>query len=127
VHSNGLSHRKVLLIDEQAHVLRVIRLNLDRHGYEVEMAVSSENALNMVQENQYDAVIITSDLPDMSTQQLCELIELKAGRHCPLTLVGADENDGWINSLLSAERLEKPVSLRWIVARLSNAFGDANK
>jgi two-component system KDP operon response regulator KdpE len=127
VHSDGQSHRNVLLIDEQAHVLRVMRLNLRRHGYDVEMAMSSENALHMVQKNRYDVVIITSDLPDMSARKLCELFELKAGSKCPLTLVGAVDNDSWINQSLFAEKLEKPVSLRWIVARLSEAFGDFNK
>lgn len=127
VHSDDSSHRKVLVIDEQAHVLRVLRLNLDRHGYKVEMAMSSENALQLVQENQYDVVIITSDLPDMSAQQLCELFELKTSPRCPLTLVGAADNDSWINSQAFTERLEKPVSLRWIVARLDEAFGGLNK
>jgi DNA-binding response OmpR family regulator len=127
VHSDGQSHRRVLLIDEQAHVLRVLRLNLDRHGYEAEMAMSSENALYMVQENQFDVVIITSDLPDMSAQQLCEIFELKAGLKCPLILVGVTDKDSWINSSPSVERMEKPVSLLWIVARLNEAFGDFNK
>lgn len=127
VHSDGQSHRKVLLVDEQAHVLRVMRLNLDRHGYDVEMAMNSENALRLVLENQYDVIIITSDLPDMSAQQLCENIELKAAQNCPLTLVGAIDDDSWVQSSEFAEKLEKPVSLRWIVARLSDLFGDFNQ
>lgn len=127
VHSKAQLHRKVLLIDEQAHVLRVMRLNLDRYGYEVEMAMSSGSALHMVQENSYDVVIITSDLPDMSTQQLCESFKLKAGPHCPLMLVGASDSDSWINHSTFVEKLEIPVRLHWIVARLSQAFGDADK
>lgn len=126
-HSDVQSPRKVLLVDEQAHVLRVMRLNLDRHGYDVEMAVNSENALHLVLESRYDVVIITSDLPDMSAQQLCENIELKAGPNCPLTLVGAINDDSWIQSSAFAEKLENPVSLRWIVARLSEVFGDFNQ
>jgi DNA-binding response OmpR family regulator len=126
VHSDALSRRKVLVVDEQAHILRVMRLNLGRHGYEVEMAMSSENALQLVQENQYDVVIITSDLPDMSAQKLCEHFELRASPKCPIALVMAAENDSWINSSAFAERLEKPLSLRWIIARLSEAFGDVN-
>jgi len=124
VHSGDQLHRKLLLIDEQAHVLRVLRLNLDRHGYDVDVAKSSENALSMVRENQYNVIIITSDLPDMSAQQLCELFDKKSGPNCPLMLVGATENDSWINSLSSVLRLEKPVSLRWIVARLNDVFGE---
>jgi len=127
VHSECQSPRKVLLVDEQAHILRVVRLNLDRHGYAVDMAMSSENALHMVQQNRYDVVIITSDLPDMSAQQLCELFEQKTSPKSPLTLVGIADGDSWINSSAFVERLEKPVSLRWIVARLSHAFGDSSE
>ena len=126
-HSDAQPRRRVLLIDEQAHVLRVMRLNLNRYGYEVEMAMSSENALRLVQDNQYGMVIITSDLPDMSAQQLYENFEVKVGLLCPATLVGTAGDDSWINSTTFAERLEKPVSLVSIVARLSEAFGDINK
>jgi len=126
VHGDGQLRRKVLLIDEQAHVLRVLRLNLDRHGYEVDMAMCSESALRMVQENQYSVIIITSDLADMSAQQLCEFSEKKSQLQYPLLFVGASEDETWIDSLSFVNRLEKPVSLRWIVARLNEAFGESN-
>ena len=124
VHSEGAAQRKVLLVDEQAHILRVIRLNLGRHGYEVDMALNSENALRLIRENQYDVLIITSDLPDMTAKRLCENLEYQLVNNRPLILVGAREEDTWLDSSKAAERLDIPVSLRWIVARLSEAFGD---
>lgn len=126
-HSGSQLRCKVLLIDEQAHVLRVLRLNLDRHGYDADVARSSEKALLMVQENQYNVIIITSDLPDMSAQQLCELFEKKSEPDCPLMLVGTTGNDKWINSHSCVERLEKPVSLPWVVTRLNDAFGECSQ
>ena len=124
VHSEGAAQRKVLLVDEQAHILRVIRLNLGRHGYEVDMALNSENALCLIRENHYDVLIITSDLPDMTAKRLCENLEHQLVNNRPLILVGAREEDTWLDSSTAAERLDVPVSLRWIVARLSEAFGD---
>ncbi len=124
VHSDSQVVRKVLLVDEQAHILRVLRLNLDRQGYEVDMALNSENALFMMREHSYDVLIITSDLPDMSARQLCENLEQQLVNNNPLVLVGAREDDAWLESSSTAERLDVPVSLRWIVARLSEAFGD---
>ncbi|MFK8078525.1 MAG: PleD family two-component system response regulator [Granulosicoccus sp.] len=127
VHSEGAAQRKVLLVDEQAHILRVIRMNLGRHGYEVDMALSVENALCLIRENHYDVVIITSDLPDMSAKRLCEKLEHQLVNNRPLILVGAREDEEtWLDSSEVAERLDVPVSLRWIVARLSEAFGDYN-
>ena len=124
VHSDRAAQRKVLLVDEQAHILRVMRLNLDRHGYEVDMAMSSENALNLIREKQYDVLIITSDLPDITAKTLCENLEQQLVNNRPLILVGAREEETWLESSTAAERLDVPVSLRWIVARLSEAFGD---
>lgn len=123
-HSESAAQRKVLLVDEQAHILRVMRLNLDRHGYEVDMALCSENALSLIRENQYDVLIITSDLPDMTAKTLCENLEQQLVSNRPLILVGAREDEIWLESSAAAERLDIPVSLRWIVARLSEAFGD---
>ena len=37
--------RRVLLVDDEPHVSRVIKIALDRKGYEVEMARNGEEAL----------------------------------------------------------------------------------
>jgi len=115
--------RRILLVDEQAHVLRVIRLNLDRHGYAVDTALNSENALLLVKEHHYDVLIMTSDMPDMSIRQLCD----NAARNCvtcmPLILVKRASGDDWIDDSSVVERLGTPVSLRWIVTRLDEMFG----
>ncbi len=92
--------------------------------YEVDMALNSENALCLIRENHYDVLIITSDLPDMTAKRLCENLEHQLVNNRPLILVGAREEDTWLDSSKAAERLDVPVSLRWIVARLSEAFGD---
>jgi len=74
--SSGSPDRyRVLLVDEQAHVLRVLRMNLDRQGYDVETATNSEEALAHLRQGFIDVLIITSDLPDMSARRLCEKIE----------------------------------------------------
>jgi two-component system, OmpR family, alkaline phosphatase synthesis response regulator PhoP len=121
---DAMSQRKVLLVDEQAHVLRVMRLNLGRHGYEVDTALSSEAALLMLRDNTYDALIITSDMPDMSNKELCKYASERSRIPIALMLVGTSMDDEWLVHSAIAEKLDKPISLRWIVARLSEVFGD---
>ena len=117
--------KRILLIDEQAHVLRVIRMNLDRHGFIVDLGLNSENALLLMREQRYDALIMTSDLPDLTTRQLCDT----AARYCcatvPLILVIGSRDDEWIDHSSGVERLETPVSLRCIETRLQEVFGTA--
>jgi len=116
--------RRILLVDEEAHVLRVMRLNLDRHGYEVDTALSSEAALQLLREQTYDVLIMSGEMPDMCAQQLCESAAAQLSTAVPLMLIIARDDDSWIDGVSYVERLDKPVSLRWIVARLSETFGD---
>ena len=120
----AVPQRRILLVDEEAHVLRVMRLNLDRHGYEVDTALSCESALQSLREQPYDVVIMSGEMPDMSAQHLCENVASQTKDGVPLMLIMASPDDAWIDTLSCVERLDKPVSLRWIVARLSERFGD---
>ena len=121
------SMKRILLVDDQAHVLRVMKLILDRNGYEVDTALSGDVALGMLHEYDYDVLITDADMPRMDGQQLCRQVQRQFADTAPLTFVIADnieENtNDWIAEFPNTECLEKPVSLRWLVARLSEYFG----
>lgn len=119
--------RRILLVDEQAHVLRVIRLNLERCGYLVDAVVSAELALQHVRAHRYDALIMTSDLPEMTSGQLCERTRIlldgsSTDMRKPLILVGRDQDTEWTSQVDYCEPLSRPVSLRLILARLVEHF-----
>lgn len=119
--------RRILLVDEQAHVLRVIRLNMERCGYLVDAVLSAELALQHVRAYCYDAVIMTSDLPEMTSGQLCERTQVLlegSSRYVrkPLILVGRDQDAEWKSEFNYCEPFSRPVSLRLILARLGKHF-----
>ncbi len=119
--------RRILLVDEQAHVLRVIRLNLERCGYQVDAVLSAEMAFQHVRVHRYDAVIMTSDLPDMTSGQLCDQTQVLLDGHGPdsqrpLILVGRDEGVEWASEMDNREPLSRPVSLKLILALLGAHF-----
>ncbi len=124
INSASVLARRVLLVDEQAHVLRVMRVNLDRHGYEVDTALSASNALQLLREQAYDALIVTSSVPDMSGRELYEMATQKSENSLQLVLICANDDNQWIDSSTIAEQLDRPISLRWVVARLGEIFGD---
>jgi len=122
VHSDNGSKPRILVVDEQAHILRVLRSNLERDGYLVDMALSSESALSLMQVKQHDVLIITSDLPDMNAWQLCDNVENQLGKDSPLILVSAGQAFSWKKKIARIERLAMPVSLKQIVGRLHDEF-----
>jgi len=123
---------RILLVDDQAHVLRVIKLSLDRNGFEVDTALSAEIALDMLQQgkldtNPYDVVITDMDMPVMDGQQLANCINRRFEGQAPLIFLVGEESDQqlaeWAESQTSTEIVEKPMSLRWLVSRLNGYFG----
>ena len=117
-HDHG---RRVLVVDDEAHVLRVLRLSLDRNGYDVDTALDGEVALRMLCERRYAALITSSELAPAG-RGLCDSVRRRHGAAAPLMLVmDGDDRDqaSWGDEPNGVERVERPVSLRWIVARLN--------
>ena len=118
--------KRILLVDDEAHVLRVMRLSLDRNGYEVDTALDGEVALRMLREQRYAALVVGAEFAP-GGRGLCESIAGLFGTDAPLMLVLDEEGDeerSWAAAAPGVERVERPLSLRWIVARLNEYFGD---
>ena len=123
--------KRILLVDDEAHVLRVMKLSLERNGYDVDTALSDDVALSMLREQDYHALITDLDMPKMSGRHLCKTVRSRHGDSILIFVIVSTASDDtvpeqldWIKSEVNMETLEKPVSLRWIVARLNEFFGD---
>lgn len=125
--------RRVLLVEEQAHVVRVIRHNLERCGFQVESSANTDGALQLMMADTFDALIMTSEQSAVDIRALCmRCPELLAGHvlldpvksvaKAPLMLVCCDEADDLAQQLPGFERLSHPVSLKYIVGRLGEAL-----
>lgn len=127
---------KILLVEEQAHVMRVIRHNLERCGFQVESAQNADCALRLMMSCRFDALILTGEQPSADIRALCmrgqDLLAstLTPGNEAwasPLMLVSCSHSDELALELgrdvPGFERLDHPVSLKRIVERLSETLG----
>src|ERR1700712_2143378 len=57
---------RVLVIDDEPHILRALRINLTVRGYEVITASTGAGALRAAAEHPPDVVILDLGLPDIS-------------------------------------------------------------
>ena len=55
--------KKVLVVDDEKLIVKGIRFSLEQDGMEVDCAYDGEEALNMVQEKEYDIVLLDVMLP----------------------------------------------------------------
>ena len=120
-------------------MLRVIKLSLDRQGFEVDTALSGDMALAMMRpgaakragrNGTYDVLITNADMPGMNGMQLCEAVRRDMLANFPLMFVVGEREDAlataWARDFVDAEILEKPMSLLGLVNRLDQHF-DSHK
>jgi CheY-like chemotaxis protein len=110
------------VVDDAAHIRRVIELKLKKQGYQVTLAKNGEDGLNLIQTLQPDVVITDIMMPKMDGKTLCERTnELKKMRPF-LTIVmtariSPTERD-WIEQMQDTMFIEKPFSLSAILSSI---------
>src|SRR5665811_2341256 len=70
-----MSAENVLVVDDEAVIRDVCEQILTNEGYSVTTAASGKEALRLVSENDYDAVVTDIMMPDMSGLELLEVIK----------------------------------------------------
>jgi two-component system, OmpR family, KDP operon response regulator KdpE len=69
-----LSQGRVLVVDDEPQIRRVMRTTLVAQGYEVIDARSGEDALELIRADRYDLVLLDINLPGMTGIQTCREI-----------------------------------------------------
>lgn len=119
---------RILLVDNQAHVLRVMKSTLERNGYEVETAMSADLALGKLRESQFDVLIIDNGLEKLYEQHLIDTIRDRLRDRAPIMFLVTDEDADdlhrWCSQFDRTECLERPISIGYLVERLSELFDE---
>lgn len=118
--------KRILIVDDEPMILRILRVALEDQGYEVESAHNGEQALTLMQSFNPHAVITDIDMPRMNGRQLCtKLREKYPAETLPVFVVTAKtavEHRDWSNLIDNLHFLEKPVSIRKLSSRLELAL-----
>ncbi len=66
------NNKKVLVIDDEAQIRRVLELKFKNRGYQVIMAKNGEQGFDIIQKQKPDIVISDINMPIMDGKTLCE-------------------------------------------------------
>jgi DNA-binding response OmpR family regulator len=85
---------RILVVDDDPVILRLIEVNLDLEGFEVVTANRGEDAIAKVRETSPDLILLDLMMPEMSGWEIAERLQQddKAGR-IPLVLLSARTQD----------------------------------
>lgn len=112
--------KKILLVEDEAHVVSFIKKGLTEEDFEVSVAFDGKTGLQLALENNFDLVILDIMLPEMNGLEVCKSIRNK-NQTIPilfLTALGTSENIvlGLENG--ADDYLVKPFKFIELVARI---------
>ncbi|MCE9590964.1 MAG: response regulator [Planctomycetes bacterium] len=118
---------RILVVDDETHILHVVSLKLQNAGYEIITAEDGEQGLEMALEHHPDLIITDFQMPYMTGLELCKkLKEHESTRATPalmLTARGFSLAPDHLNQTNIAGVLTKPFSPREILSRVVELIG----
>src|SRR5438067_1797959 len=73
-----MEHRRILVVDDEPQITRVLRRSLTSHRYDVRVAADGEAALELFQDWSPDLVITDLSMPNMSGLELCRRLRVRS-------------------------------------------------
>jgi len=112
--------KKILLVEDETHVVSFIKKGLTEEGFEVTVAFDGKTGLQLALENTFDVIVLDIMLPEMNGLEVCKSIRVE-NQFVPilfLTALGTSENIvlGLENG--ADDYLVKPFKFIELVARI---------
>ena len=118
-----MSAGRILVVDDDPQIRRVMRTTLATHGYEVEDARSGEGALERLRSETYDLVLLDVNMPSMDGLETCRAIRSGSDIAIIMLTVRNSERDK-VDTLNAGadDYVTKPFSTPELLARIRAAL-----
>ena len=113
----------MLVVDDEAAILRALRAGLEARGYRVRTATSGQEAIDTTALEAPDVVVLDLGLPDLDGIEVCRRI--RGWTDVPIVVLSADGSDSRKVEALDEgadDYVTKPFSMAEMLARLRVAL-----
>jgi two-component system, OmpR family, KDP operon response regulator KdpE len=113
---------RVLVIDDEPQLVRVLRMHLEARGYEVDAAPDGRGALEVAAQRLPDVVVLDLGLPDISGVEV--IAGLRGWTQVPIIILSVREEEAGKITALDAgadDYVTKPFSMPELLARVRAA------
>jgi len=115
--------KHILVVDDEARMVRFVRMNLELEGYQVSTAANGTEALDKVREELPDLVLLDVMMPEMDGYETLERIRQVSSVPVIMLTVKAEEEDKVRGLELGADDyVTKPFSPRELASRVKAAL-----
>lgn len=124
--------RKILAVDDEKHIVRLVQVNLERQGYEVITAYDGKEALQKVEEERPDLIVLDVMMPYMDGFEVLQNLRRNPStRDIPVIMLTAKAQDadvfrGWQSGVdCYLTKPFNPMELVSFVQRIFKSLDDA--
>lgn len=120
--AGGAARPTILVVEDEAPLLTLLRYNLEKQGFRVEEAADGQEALLRVAESRPDLVLLDWMLPTLSGLEVCRQIRRRpATRNLPIIMLTArTEAQDAVRALDTGadDHIGKPFAMEALLARI---------
>ena len=111
--------RKVLVVDDEKLIVKGIRFSLEQDGMEVDCAYDGQEALDYINKNKYDIILLDVMLPVLNGFEVCQ--QIREFSNVPVIMLTAKGDD--MDKILGLEYgaddyITKPFNILEVKARI---------
>ena len=115
---------RILVIDDELEIIRALQRGLVAHGYEVLTAHSGEEALEVIDEQHPDLLLLDLGLPGMSGLEVCKRV--RAQSHLPPIIIisvrSRESEKVRALDMGADDYVSKPFGMKEVLARIRVAL-----
>jgi two-component system alkaline phosphatase synthesis response regulator PhoP len=110
---------KILVVDDDRHIVDLVQLYLERDGYQVLVAYDGLEALKLARQRRPDLIVLDLLLPEVHGLDVCRILQTESDVPIIMLTAKTTEEDKLIGLELGADDyVTKPFSPRELVARV---------
>jgi two-component system KDP operon response regulator KdpE len=118
-----MSSGRILVVDNEPQIRRVLRATLTAHGYEFYEARTGEEALESIRANRFDLILLDVNMPGIGGLETCRAI--RAGSEVSIIMLTVRDSEHDKVAALDAgadDYITKPFSTPELLARIRAAL-----
>jgi DNA-binding response OmpR family regulator len=117
-----MAREKILIIEDDKHISKLVKYNLEKNGYDPTVVEDGEEALEILSKQNADLIVLDIMLPKMDGFEVCRLIKQNPKlKNIPIIMLTAkgEEVDRIVGLELGADDyVVKPFSPRELILRI---------
>jgi len=112
-------HQLILVVDDEEPILKLLRVNLSKEGYDVATAADGNSALALIEERSPDLVLLDIMMPGLDGLQVLQLIRQRS--NIPVIMLTARQEVTMLDDAITLgadDYVRKPFGIRELKSRI---------